>query len=240
MPLVGMHPVKPFIVPVNRSNGLIDANEVRGNDNAIRTAFNAHDTDASIHMQSGTLAARPATSVEGATYFCTDTQDTYSYTGGAWVQSSWAHWYGAFSDYTDQSHTAANTAKVITFNTTDVVRGVSLVSSSQLRAQYAGVYNFMWSGQFTNTDSQIHDVDVWIRINGSDVTGSTGRISVPNRHGSIDGHVLPAWNYFLTLNATDYVQLYWAVTNTAVTLQTAPSSAWAPSTASVIATLNRI
>jgi hypothetical protein len=240
MALVASHAVNTFTVPVNKGTGAVDANEVRGNDNTLRAAFNTHDADASIHVQSGTLANRPATSAEGSTYFCTDTQDTYTYTGGAWVQSAWAHWYGAFSDYTDQSHTATNTAKVITFNTTDVVRGVSIVSSSQLRAQYAGVYNFMWSGQFVNTDSQIHDVDVWIRINGTDVVGSTGRISVPNRHGSIDGHVLPAWNYFLTLNATDYVQLVWAVTNTLVTLQTSAASAWAPSTASVIATLSRV
>lgn len=237
MPLA-THTVKTFPTPL--VGGAIDPNVVRGNDNTLRAAFNAHDADASIHVQSGTFANRPATSVEGATYFCTDTQDTYSYTGGVWVQSAWAHWYGAFSDYTDQSHTAINTAKVITFNTTDVVRGVSLVSSSRLTAQYAGVYNFMWSGQFTNADSQLQDVDVWIRINGTDVVGSTGRISVPNKHGSVNGHVLPAWNYFLTLNANDYVQLYWAATSTLVTLETSPSSAWAPSTASVIATLNRV
>lgn len=240
MASVASHAVKTFTVPVNKFSGPVDANEIRGNDNVLRTAYNAHDADASIHMQSGTLAARPASLAEGSTYFCTDTQDTYTYTGGAWVQSAWAHWYGAFSDYTDQTQTATNTAKVITFNTTDVSRGVSVVSSSRLTASYAGVYNFMWSGQFVNTDSQIQDVDVWVRINGTDVTGSTGRISVPNKHGSVDGHILPAWNYFLTLNANDYVQLYWAVTSTAVSLQTNAASAWAPSTASVIATLNRV
>jgi hypothetical protein len=56
----------------------------------------------------------------------------------------------------------------------------------------------------------------------------------------VDGHLLPAWNYFFTLAANDYLELYWAVTNTALSLQTNPASAWAPSTASVIATLNRI
>jgi hypothetical protein len=83
-------------------------------------------------------------------------------------------------------------------------------------------------------------VDVWVRKNGTDVAGSTGRVSVPNKHGSIDGHLLPAWNYFFTLAANDYLELYWAVTNVALSIQTNAASAWAPSTASVIATLNRI
>ena len=239
MPLVGLHQTRTFSSPVLSSAG-VDANVVRGNDNVLKTALNAHDADDSIHVQSGTLANRPTTATDGATYFCTDTQDTYSRVSGAWVQSGWAHWYLAVSDTTDQTHTATNTGKVITFNTTDLSRGTSLASSSRLTVNYAGDYNLMWSGQFTNTDSQLQDVDVWIRKNGTDIVGSTGRVSVPNRHGSVDGHVLPAWNYFLTLAANDYVELVWAVTSTTVTLQASPASAYAPSTASVIATLNRI
>ena len=239
MALVGAHQTLTFSSPVLSGAG-VDANVVRGNDNVLRAALNAHDADPSIHVQSGTFANRPTTIADGATYFCTDTQDTYSRVAGAWVQSGWAHWYGGFSDYTDQTQTAINTAKAITFNTTDISRGVTLVSSSRLTVAYAGDYNLMWSGQFVNTDSQIQDVDVWVRKNGTDVAGSTGRVSVPNKHGSVDGHMLPAWNYFFTLAANDYLELYWAVTNVALSIQTNAASAWAPSTASVIATLNRI
>lgn len=239
MALVGTHQTLTFSSPVLSSAG-VDANVVRGNDNVLMKALNAHDADPSIHVQSGTFANRPTTIADGATYFCTDTRDTYSRVAGAWVQSGWAHWYGGFSDTTDQTQTAINTAKAITFNTTDVSRGVTLVSSSRLTVAYAGDYNLMWSGQFVNTDSQIQDVDVWVRKNGTDVAGSTGRVSVPNKHGSVDGHLLPAWNYFFTLAANDYLELYWAVTNVALSLQHNAASAWAPSTASVIATLNRI
>jgi hypothetical protein len=239
MALVGTHQTLTFSSPVLSGAG-VNANVVRGNDNVLRTALNAHDDDASIHVQSGTFANRPTTIADGSTYFCTDTRDTYSRVAGAWVQSGWAHWYGGFSDYTDQTHTAINTAKAITFDTTDLSRGVTVVSTSRLTVAYAGDYNLMWSGQFVNTDSQIRDVDVWVRKNGTDVAGSAGRVSVPNKHGSVDGHLLPAWNYFFTLAANDYLELYWAVTDTALSLQTNPASAWAPSTASVIVTLNRI
>lgn len=239
MASVSSHQVRPFVSPFP-GPAPVNANDVRGNDNTLREQFNAHDADASIHVQSGTLAARPATAVDGATYFCTDTRDTYTRVAGAWVQSAWAHWYCSFSDYTDQTTAAANTATRVTFNTTDVVQGFSLVSSSRMTAAYAGVYNFQWSGQFTNSDASEQDVDVWIRINGTDVTGSTGRVSIPKRHGSTDGHALPGWNYYLTLNVNDYVELYWAASNTTVRLETNPASAWAPSTASIIATMTRV
>lgn len=147
--------------------------------------------------------------------------------------------YGAFSDYTDQTAAAANTAYAITLDTTDLSNGVSVVSGSRITVAHTGVYNFQWSGQFINTDSQDQDIDVWIRVNGTDVTGSNGRVTVPSKHGSIDGSVLPAWNYVLSLNAGDYVQLVWATTNTTVSLQTAPSSSPHPSTASVIVTVTQ-
>lgn len=236
---VGQNRVGLFPSPVN-SVGAIDSNTVRSNDNITVSALNAHDSDASIHMQSGLLISRPTITAEGATYFCTDTRDTYTYVSNAWVQSGWAHWYGSFSDYTDQTIAAINTATKVTFDTVDMVSGFSLVSGSRMTAAYAGNYNFQWSGQFTNSDSAEQDVEIWVRINGVDVVGSAGRISVPKRHGTTDGHVLPGWNYFLPLAVGDYIELYWAAASTAIKIEHGNASAWAPSTASIIATMDRI
>ncbi len=146
MALVGGHQTLTFSSPVLSGAG-VNANVVRGNDNVLRTALNAHDDDASIHVQSGTFANRPTTIADGATYFCTDTRDTYSRVAGAWVQSGWAHWYGGFSDYTDQAHTAINTAKAITFDTTDLSRGVTVVSTSRLTvAAFSGMFAYAFFG----------------------------------------------------------------------------------------------
>lgn len=149
--------------------------------------------------------------------------------------------YGAFQSLADQSITA-NTATAMTMDTTDYSDGVYLSNSSRLNVRNTGVYNFQWSGQFQNTDTQLHDVSVWIRKNGSDVAGSAGFISIPNSHGGVDGHVVVGWNYFIELTANDYIELYWSATNTAVSLQyygtqTSPTR---PSTASLITTLNYI
>ncbi len=65
----------------------------------------------------------------------------------------------------------------MTLNTTDYSNGVYLSNSSRMNVRNAGTYNFQWSGQFVNTDTQIQDISVWLRKNGTDITGSASSIS---------------------------------------------------------------
>ena len=148
--------------------------------------------------------------------------------------------YGAFQDSTDQTAASTTTAYPMTFNTTDFSNGVYLSNSSRLNARNAGIYNFQWSGQFENTDSQDHDVRAWIKINGTNLTGSTGFFAVPSKHGSVDGRGLVGWNYYLSLNANDYVELWWETDNALVSLQAYAAGTNYPSTASLITTMNYI
>jgi hypothetical protein len=152
--------------------------------------------------------------------------------------------YGAFRSLVTQT-TTADTATVMTFNTTDFSSGVSVVGTNKIQVTNPGIYNLQWSGQFQNTDTQLHDVSVWLRKgNGvgaaTDIAGSNGSISVPNKHGVVNGNSIVGWNYFLSLNENDYIQLLWSTTNAAVTLEYYPTqvSPTRPSTASVIATLS--
>jgi len=147
--------------------------------------------------------------------------------------------YGAFQSGVDQTATV-NTATAMTFNVTDYSNDVSVVSNSKITVINSGIYNLQWSGQFENADTQLHDASVWIRVNGTDVVGSNGLISVPNKHGGVNGHTIAAWNYFVQLNAGDYVQLMWSTDDAQVSLQyyAAGTSPTRPTTASVIATLS--
>jgi len=146
--------------------------------------------------------------------------------------------YGAFQSTADQTAASANTAYAMTLNTTDYANGVSVASSSRITVQDAGIWNLQWSGQFENTDSQIHDVHVWLKINGTSVTGSTGYISIPNSHGGVHGHLIASWNYFVSLNTNDYVEIWWETDNTSVSIQHYAAAGNYPSTASVIATMS--
>jgi len=145
--------------------------------------------------------------------------------------------YGAFQSTVDQTAAAANTAYAMTLNTTDYANGVSVASNSRITVVDAGIWNLQWSGQFENPDSQDHDARVWLKINGTVVVGSTGFFAVPSKHGSVNGHTLVGWNYFLSLNANDYVELWWETDSTQVSIQAYAAAGSYPSTASLIATM---
>ena len=118
--------------------------------------------------------------------------------------------YGAFQDSSNQ-FTTANTPTVVLFNTTDFENGVYL-SSNKIYARNAGVYNYQFSLQFSNTDSQIQEVEVWLRKNGTNIAGTSSKYAVPNKHGSIDGYLIAVANFFVDLAAGDYLELVWATT----------------------------
>lgn len=151
--------------------------------------------------------------------------------------------YGAFSSDQDQT-TTANTATLMTLNTTDFANGVS-ISSSKITVENAGIYNLQFSAQFQNANVALQDVYIWLRQGNdgggsSDITGSTGFVSIPNSHGGTDGHAIIGWNYFLNMAANDYVQIYWSTTSADVSIQYYPASGTPtkPSTQSVVATLS--
>ena len=166
---------------------------------------------------------------------CNGLNAILSVNGGANIQFP----YGAFQSSVDQT-AVVNTATVMTFNVTDYSNDVSVVSNSRITVTTAGIYNLQWSGQFENVDTQLHDASVWIRVNGADVVGSNGLVSVPNKHGGVNGHTVVAWNYFVELQANQYVELWWSTDDVQVSLQAyaAGTGPTRPTTASVIATLS--
>jgi len=158
-------------------------------------------------------------------------------TGGKYV----AFPHGAFSSSVDQT-TTANTATLMTLNTTDFASGVS-IDSSKITVAFAGIYNLQFSTQFQNTDNQIQDINIWLRQNGTDIAGSTGLVSIPARKSASAGeeaHQITGWNYYVSMNEGDYIQIYWSTTLASVTIQAynASTGPVRPSTQSVVATLS--
>ena len=150
--------------------------------------------------------------------------------------------FGAFQDDTDQTIASTTTAYAMKLGTTDFTNGVYVSNTSRMNVRNAGMYNLQWSGQFENSDNQIHDSTVWLRKNGTDIPGSAGFISIPNKHGGINGTIIASWNYFVQCAANDYVEIMWSATNTSISLQFYPTgtSPTRPSTASVIATMQYV
>jgi hypothetical protein len=148
--------------------------------------------------------------------------------------------YGAFSDFSDQT-TTVNTATLMVLDTTDFSNGVTLDTGSKITVANAGIYNLQFSAQLQNLDNAPQDVFIWLKQNGTDIVGSTGLVGMPARKSAgVPFHDIKGWNYYLSMNAGDYVQIYWSTTNVDVTIQTyaASGSPTKPSTASVVATLS--
>jgi hypothetical protein len=84
---VAQNQVSAFTSP---SNGdALDATVVKANDNATRTAFNTHDADPTIHVQSSVLASRPAAATTGRLWLTSDGLRFYYDTGSAWSEAAY-------------------------------------------------------------------------------------------------------------------------------------------------------
>jgi hypothetical protein len=149
--------------------------------------------------------------------------------------------YGAFQDSTDQVAANTTTAYAVTFDTTDFSNGVTLSNSSRLNVSQSGIYNIQFSIQFTNTTNASQDVDVWFRKNGTNADKSNSRFGFAPRKGVGDPfHTIAAINYYLSLNANDYVEIMWRPTDVGVTIEQYPAgtSPTRPAVPSAIVTLS--
>ena len=155
--------------------------------------------------------------------------------------------YAAIQRTTDLTFTA-NTATQVTFNVNDFLNDCLNDGTDGIEVNTAGIYNYQFSIQFANTDSQIHTAYIWLRVNGVDVPGTGSKWDITSKHGSSDGYVIAAANFYVELNAGDTVEMWAAVSQAyvptvsdgiymeAYAAQTSPFPM--PSIPSVVATLS--
>lgn len=147
--------------------------------------------------------------------------------------------YAAIQRTTDKSF-SANTATQITFDQNDYINGCSNDGTDGIAVESSGVYNYQFSIQFRNSDTQIHSAWVWLRVNGVDVAGTGSKFDVTGSHGGTDGFVIGACNFYVSLQSGDTVEMWSAVDNVAVTFDATAAQVSPfvmPSIPSVVATL---
>lgn len=147
--------------------------------------------------------------------------------------------YGSFYDTTTQTSTT-DTPTPMKLNTTDFVNGFSIQNDllgnpTRITANRNGRYNLQFSAQLDRaTGGNTKHIDIWIRINNIDVPNSNTRVNLQANAGRL----VAAWNFFISLNASQYVQLMFAQ-NDDITILYAPADLVIPNpaTPSVIATI---
>lgn len=150
---------------------------------------------------------------------------------------------GSFYHNVTQTAAAINTAYPMRFGSTDTsnTSGFSIANDgsgnpTRITATNAGNYNLAFSAQLSKTGGAENTVDIWIRINGTDVPSSNTTVTLKANAN----YVVAAWNFFVNLTAGQYVEIMWATTDTNSSLLYAASTALHPATPSVIATINQV
>ena len=145
---------------------------------------------------------------------------------------------GSFYDNTTQTATA-NTPTAMLISQTGFLNDISLSGTTGMQVNNAGYYNVQFSAQVYRTSGGTSQhVDIWLRVNGTDVANSNTRINVNNN----SVYHVAAWNWFLYLAASDTVEIMWATTAATIELRAEVANLIIPhpETPSVIATINRI
>jgi hypothetical protein len=145
-------------------------------------------------------------------------------------------------DITDQTG-STSAATAVKINTTSFSSGISIANDgsgnpTRITFTAAGTYMIAPSLQFANSDTNDHEVNIWFRKNGTNISNSNTVINVPK---AADG----GNNFFQIVvyeqvTAGQYVEIMWLPTNTAVTLDYIAAGAIAPAAPSVILSSERI
>lgn len=119
--------------------------------------------------------------------------------------------YVAASDTTNQYATANDTATIVKWNNLDAGGGFTLNVDNTATAQLSAVYKIDYSLELVNTDNLAHDVEVWLKLNGSNVARSGSKFSLPARKSSGASSYIVAYSSIVFgMNAGDSVGLWWA------------------------------
>jgi hypothetical protein len=78
--------------------------------------------------------------------------------------------------------------------------------TSRIYVAETAVYNVQFSAQCNLSSGALGVAYIWIRQNGVNVPSSTGKSVV----SGTNAETVAAWNYFLPLQANDYIELAWA------------------------------
>jgi hypothetical protein len=153
-----------------------------------------------------------------------------------YVSGSSTNYNGSFFSTATQT-TVGNEIKTMTLTNTDISNGVSLVSGSQLKVDNAGVYNIQFSAQITKTQGgSAQNIVIWFRKNGQNISNSSTAITLANNNDLL----VPSWNFFSQMNATDYLQVMWYTTDNHIQLVASNDTSNYPAVPSVIVTMNKV
>jgi len=155
---------------------------------------------------------------------------------GEWVPLAYGdneymgYGYGAFLDFSDQTAGTVDTATVITWGQTAYSKNISIGSpSSRIVFQKAGKYHVHFTAQLNSQSANAKTFWFWPRLNGTDVTGSTIRITL---HDNNEAKTI-ARSAIFDVSANDYLEAMFAVDDLDTSLKSYAAETFCPAVPSV-------
>lgn len=140
--------------------------------------------------------------------------------------------YGLFFSTVDQTAANPNTPYAVTYPTTYLSNGVSISSNSRIEVVKPGVYSFTVTAQLISTSASPKTFYMWINRGGTDIGYSTRALTLSdnNEYSEV------TWDFIIDVPdpSTDYIEMYWSTTNTALRLKAATASSPHPGIPSVV------
>lgn len=104
-----------------------------------------------------------------------------------------------------------NTVTTVLWGTLATGSGFTLNANSTATCLIAGVYKIDYSLQFANDDNAAHDADVWLKVNGTNVTESATRFTVqPRKSAGVPNYVCGYSQVTFDIAVGDVIALVWA------------------------------
>jgi hypothetical protein len=147
------------------------------------------------------------------------------------------------SAYDNQTQThAANTATAMEFDTVVEKNLINIEDNVRVVFGVDGLFNIQFSAQLYNSDSQEHDVSIWLARDGVAEPDSCTDITVPSKHGAFNGAAVASWNFFYRAKKGEYFRLLWSAPSALVYIAAIPArtNPVRPVTPSIILTVNRV
>jgi hypothetical protein len=147
-------------------------------------------------------------------------------------------YYGSFYDNTNQTNASGTAVNHMRLNSTAEAVGVAVTSGYMVQVANSGVYNVQFSAQIEKSNASAEDIFIWIAKNNVDVPDSNTALTLK---GSSE-RVVAAWNWVLTLDRNEHVNLRWHSIDTSMRLLASGAAGLPtrPAIPSVILTVNRV
>ena len=137
------------------------------------------------------------------------------------------------ASYSANQTTTNNTVTKVLWDTAGVLSGFTLNADSTATALYNGVYKIDYGLQAVNNANTVHELDVWLQIDGVDVPKSGVKFDVAARKSAtVSSYLLAYSSLVFEIEAGQSVGLYWATdqayiagSQDGVYLQTTPAQA---------------